>query len=202
MALNGSTSLSFTVFNPNTSIALTGVGFTDALPAGLMVSTPNGLTGSCGGGTITATAGSGSISLTDAILAASTSCAFSVNVTASALGTQNNTTGAVTSVEGGTGGTASASITVAACTYSLSPPDLSNIGPAGGSPLITVTTPSGCPVAATSYQPWVTITGVIPNGNTTTVALQINGNPGGARATSIVVADRLFLITQQSGLGP
>jgi hypothetical protein len=56
--LNGSTSLSFTINNPNVSTTLTGVGFTGTLPAGLVVSTPNGLTGSCGGGTVTATAGS------------------------------------------------------------------------------------------------------------------------------------------------
>src|SRR4029434_3673059 len=42
------------------------------------------------------------------------------------------------------------------CTYSVSPLDLSNIPAAGASPNITVTTPAGCPVAATSYQPWVT----------------------------------------------
>ena len=33
-------------------------------------------------------------------------------------------------------------------------------------------------------------------GGTTTVQLQISANAGTARATSIVVADRLFLITQ------
>ena len=54
------------------------------------------------------------ISLTGATLAASTSCTFSVNVTGIAAGIQNNTTGNVTSTEGGTGGTASASINVVA----------------------------------------------------------------------------------------
>ena len=111
---NGSTSLTFTIGNPNASTSLTGVGFTDTLPAGLVVSTPNGLTGSCGGGTITATAGSGSISLASATLAWSASCTFSVNVTGSTLGTKNNTTSSVASVEGGAGLTASASVTVGA----------------------------------------------------------------------------------------
>jgi hypothetical protein len=71
--LNGSTSLSFTISNPNTTSTLTGVGVTDTLPAGLVVSTPNGLTGSCGGGTLSATAGSGSVSLAGATLAESAS---------------------------------------------------------------------------------------------------------------------------------
>jgi len=114
IALNGSTSLSFTLSNPNASTTLTGIGVTDTLPAGLVVSTPNGLTGSCGAGTVTAPAGSGAVSLTGATLAASASCTFSVNVTGTTAGTKNNTTGAVTSVEGGNGGTASASVTVAA----------------------------------------------------------------------------------------
>ena len=109
--LNGSTSLSFTITNPNTTSALTGVGFSDTLPAGLVVSTPNGLTGTCGGGTITATAGTNVISLSGGTIAASGSCTFSVNVTGIAAGVQNNTTGNVTSTEGGTGGTATASVT-------------------------------------------------------------------------------------------
>jgi hypothetical protein len=80
IALNGITSLSFTIINPNSAIILTGVGFTDSLPSGLVVATPNGLTGACGGGTITATAGSGSVSLSGATLAGGTSCSFSVTV--------------------------------------------------------------------------------------------------------------------------
>jgi hypothetical protein len=112
MAQNASTSLTFNVTNPNAVASLSGVGFTDTLPAGLVVSTPNGFSGSCGGGTITATAGSNSISLATATLAGSASCSFGVNITAIALGTQNNITGAVTSTEGGTGGTATASVDV------------------------------------------------------------------------------------------
>ena len=68
--LNGSTSLTFTIQNNNTTTALTGVGFSDTLPAGLVISTPNGLTGSCGAGTITATAGTNVISLSGATIAA------------------------------------------------------------------------------------------------------------------------------------
>ena len=110
--LNGSTSLQFTIQNNNATTTLHGVGFTDTLPAGLVVSTPNGLSGSCGGGAITATAGSNAVNLSGATVAANSSCTFAVNVTGTAAGIQNNTTGNVTSTEGGTGGTASATLKV------------------------------------------------------------------------------------------
>jgi hypothetical protein len=85
---------------------------------------------------------------------------------------------------------------LSSCTYSVSPIDLSNTPAAGASPNITVTTPAGCPVTATSFQPWVIVNSITPGGGTTIVALQISPNAGAARATAIFVADRLFLITQ------
>jgi hypothetical protein len=112
LLVGSSTALSFTIINPNATVPLTAVGFTDTLPSGLVVSTPNGLAGSCGGGTITATSGSKSISLSGATLADSASCTFAVNVTGTIAGMQVNTTGAVTSLDGGTGNQASATITV------------------------------------------------------------------------------------------
>jgi hypothetical protein len=110
--VGGRTSLSFTIANPNAGTALTGVTVTDALPAGLVVANPNGVTGSCGGGTITATAGGGSVSLAGAILPAGGSCTFSINVVGTTSGTKVNTSGPVDSTESGPGATASASITV------------------------------------------------------------------------------------------
>ncbi|MFE9187761.1 hypothetical protein ACFYMB_31015, partial [Micromonospora haikouensis] len=112
--VGGTTSLVFTLSNPNARTSLTGVGFTDALPAGLVVATPNGVSGSCGGGTVAATAGGSSIRLTGATLPAGGSCTFSVNVTGTTSGTKVNTSGPVDSNESGPGATASASITVGA----------------------------------------------------------------------------------------
>ena len=96
IAVNGSTTLTFTLANPNATTALTGVAFTDTLPAGLVVSTPNALVNTCGG-TVTATAASGSVALTTGGLAAGASCTITVNVTGTTLGTKNNITGAITS---------------------------------------------------------------------------------------------------------
>ena len=150
ISLNGNTTLTFTVSNPNPGTGLTGVGFTDALPSGLIIATPNGMTGSCGGGTITGIAGTASVTLTGATLVSSSSCTFAVNVTGTSAGTINNTTASVTSTNGGTGGTASASLAVVA------PPSISqafgaaNIPPSGSTSLtFTITNPSANTVALT-----------------------------------------------------
>jgi len=111
--LNGATSLSFTLQNPNATVALTGVAFSDTLPAGLVISTPNGLTGSCGG-SVTAAAGTGLVSLTGGTVAAGAACTFSVSVSGTTAGDKNNTTGNVGSGNGGAGNTASASTNVVA----------------------------------------------------------------------------------------
>jgi hypothetical protein len=70
---------------------------------------------------ITAPAGSGNIALSGALLAASATCSFSMNVTAIGVGLQNNVTSPVTSSNGGTGNTASASVVIAL------PPPAANI---------------------------------------------------------------------------
>lgn len=109
--LGDTTTLTFTIQAPNG--ALTGIGFFDPLPQGLMIATPNGLTGSCGDGTITAPAGGTIISLGSASLAAGASCTFSVNVIGIAGGLQINTSSQVTSNEAGPGPVATASVFVA-----------------------------------------------------------------------------------------
>jgi hypothetical protein len=138
VAANGTTLLSFTISNPNsdpnTNITLNGIAFTDNLPAGLVIASPNDLTNDCGG-TVAATPGSSSISLSGGTLApaapnslaaklrtqassdpAAGTCFITVKVKApGALGTLNNTTGTITANETGPGVTSNtASLTVIA----------------------------------------------------------------------------------------
>jgi hypothetical protein len=168
-----STTLTFTINNPNGSNSLSGVAFTDNLPSNLFVLSPNnGLTGSCGSGTITATAGSSTISLSGGTLGAGGSCNFSVNVTATATGTINDTTGNITSNEGGTGGTSNtASLTVNSGSSS-SPTINSN-----NSDNFFVAVPETFTVSANGNPtPSLSVTGALPTG----VTFTDNGNGTGS----------------------
>jgi uncharacterized repeat protein (TIGR01451 family) len=108
--LNSPVALSFQIGNSN-GVALGGLAFTDSLPSGLVVASPPSVANSCGG-TLSAVAGTGSISLTAGTVS-SASCSISVNVVGTSLGGKNNSV-QVTSTDVGTGNTASASITIAA----------------------------------------------------------------------------------------
>src|SRR5262249_3602186 len=111
--LNGTATLAFTITNPNSTTTLNGVSFTDSLPAGLVVAnTPNAST-SCGG-TFSPAAGDTALSLSGGSIGSSGTCRVMVDVTGTTAGQKNNTSGNVTSTNGGTGNTASASITVVA----------------------------------------------------------------------------------------
>src|SRR5713226_6386294 len=116
IALNTTTSLTFTITNPGANtVPLTGVAFADTLPTGLTVADSSAST--CGG-TLTTTSPTG-IALSGATINTNSQCQFSVTVTGAAAGNYSNTTGNVTSTNGGTGNTATANLTVA------SPPTIS-----------------------------------------------------------------------------
>jgi uncharacterized repeat protein (TIGR01451 family) len=151
--------LTFTITNPNAAVALTGVGFTDNLPAGLTVATATATT--CGG---TLTSGGSSFSLSGATVAANGQCQFSVTVTATTAGTKTNTTTAVTSNEGGTGNTTTATLTVdAVATTSVSL--ASSLNPSQGGQAVTftatVTSSGGTPTGSVSFLDNTTVIGTV-----------------------------------------
>jgi len=100
----GVSTLIFTITNPNNT-TLFGIAFADNFPVQLFVATPNGLFTTCGG-TPVANSGSGSVSLAGGTLAANATCTLSVNVTSALVNSYPNTSGNVSSTNGGTGNTA------------------------------------------------------------------------------------------------
>lgn len=117
--LNASATLTFTITNPNPATDLTNVSVNDNLPAGLIIANPDSLVfdpvlGSCDptGTTGVITPQINSINLIGGQIPANATCTFSVDVLAISAGTQVNTTDPITSTEGGTGGTATATLDV------------------------------------------------------------------------------------------
>jgi len=162
IAAGASTSVNFTIQNPNAGASLTGVAASDILPAGLVVSTPNGFTGSCGGGTVTAVAGSGSITLSGATLAPSASCTFAVNVTAISGGTKSNTV-TVTANESGAGAPATAILNVLG---NSSASLVSSQNPSAVGQLVTftatITGSPGTPTGTVTFTDGATTLGTVP----------------------------------------
>jgi LPXTG-site transpeptidase (sortase) family protein len=111
----GTSTLTFTITNPNLNTALSSVAFSDTYPTGLQnTAIPNGAT-TCTGGTVTATANGGGVSLSGGAVAAGGTCTVTVNVTASSTGSYPNTSGAVQATISGTtitGNTATDTLTV------------------------------------------------------------------------------------------
>ena len=80
VGLNGSVTLTFTLTNPNPATDLTGVSFSDDMPAGLLIANPDSLGGTCD--TSVVTVAPTNISLVGTVLPANSSCTLSVDVLA------------------------------------------------------------------------------------------------------------------------
>jgi hypothetical protein len=94
--------LTFSIANPNPTVALTGVAFTDTFPSGTVVASPASSTNTCGG-TFAPSPGAGSLAFSGGTVAAGSSCKITVAVKVTTPGIKNNVTSAVTSSNGGTG---------------------------------------------------------------------------------------------------
>ena len=168
MLKNGTSALIFTIINPHTApninvVALTGVGFTDTFPAGLVLaSVPNAV--QCGG-ILSSTADS--ITLTGGTIATGGSCTVTVSVTSAMGGTYVNTSDNVTSANGGQGNTATETLTVIAppqitkafSTQPITTPATINVGNTS-TLTFTITNPAENTVSLTG----VAVTDILPFG--------------------------------------
>ena len=95
----------FTVDNTAGAALMSSLAFSDPLPAGVVIATPNGASNGCGG-TLTATAGTTTISYSGGSVNAGASCTVAVDVESSTLGTHLNTSDDLTFDGGNIGFTA------------------------------------------------------------------------------------------------
>jgi hypothetical protein len=127
IGVGDTSALSFTITNPNASQTLNGIGFTDTLPAGLVVDNPNGVSAKCGSAAVlTADPGSSTITLTGGKLSGAANCTVSAAVTSNTAGVVHNSTGPVSSTEGGSSNGDTQTLTVVA------PPTVSVTSPVEG----------------------------------------------------------------------
>jgi uncharacterized repeat protein (TIGR01451 family) len=184
VALLGSSTLTFTVTNPNAvsqthNNGLTEIGFDDFLPAGLQISAPDGLLNDCVAPTsgvtsdasVNATAGGTSISVLGLGLDPGASCTISVSVTATTLGSKVNTTTAPTFAfdagepAGGSGAPATDTLDVQGIDVSIGKTHVGTFtqGDVGRAFTITVTNVGTQPTSGT-----LTVTDTLPAGLTPT----------------------------------
>jgi hypothetical protein len=194
---DGSTSLTFALSNPNSESPLSEITFTDILPSGLVIATPNGLTGNCGKGSkITAVAGSGRVTLMAGLLQEDDSCSFSVNVTGATEGVKNNTTGPVSAEQSGAGGTASATVVVAARPPPPPPPCVPPAITSGALPAGTVGVPYAFSVTASGDAPLVLAVGGLPQG------LAFDPGSGSVSGVPAAAGTSTLTITASNGCAP
>jgi hypothetical protein len=193
--LNTTSSLIFTIANPaGNPVDLTGVAFTDTLPAGLTVaSTPN-TSNTCGGTTIAA-AGSRSVSLSGGTLAPGASCTASVTVKGTTVGVANNSV-IVTSTNGGTGNFATASITVTkvpTVTLIHSSPDPSIVGSPATFTAQVIPEVTGTPTGTVTFKDGNTALGTVPLNASGTVTFTTSSlGPGSHSITATYSGDGNF----------
>ncbi|MGR9106062.1 MAG: beta strand repeat-containing protein [Gammaproteobacteria bacterium] len=112
IAVGDFATLVFTLSNPN-FVALTGAAFSDSFPAGMTVAAPLTVANTCGGSLI-ASAGVSTVSLSGGVIPANGSCMVSVDITTSVVGPSTNTSDFLSTTETGInigpGGSASATL--------------------------------------------------------------------------------------------
>ena len=111
MQQGATSTLTFTLDNTSNPVAAANAAFSDTFPTGVTVATAPNVSNSCTGGTVTAAAGAGSVSLSGAGVPTGASCAISVDVTSVLADTYVNTSGDLTSNLGNSG-SANATLTI------------------------------------------------------------------------------------------
>ncbi len=179
--IGDSSVLRLTITNPN-SIALTGLGVTDAYPVSPPLdlkntATPNATTTcTAAGAAVTAAANDVFVSLAGGSVPANSTCTISVNVTGSVAGNYPNTSGGASSNETGTAGPVSNTATltiqsvILTVTKTTSTPNVINT-PAGSTATYSITVSNTGTGAATGIKVIDTLPAGFNFGTTSSVSL-------------------------------
>ena len=192
----GTAILALKFTNPNPAITIVLVSASDLLPQPLYVDTPSIVTNTCGGNYF-AIPRTPFLSVGDFNLAPLQTCTATFRVTAECCqtGTITNQVTVETRFMG-VGNTASASIDINTCDYTLGPPAVT-VGPEGASGTVSVTpNPATCAWWAASSAPWLTSTSR-GTGNGT-VSYSIAPNTVEARDAALRIGNHDFAVHQQS----
>src|SRR5260370_4894260 len=101
--VGGRSTITFTVNNPNPDVTLTNVGFTDNMPAGVVIASPNNINGFCTGGSAgvaNGNSGGTTTSLLNTTLVPNSLCTYNIDVIGQTPGTKLNSTGPIASSAG------------------------------------------------------------------------------------------------------
>ena len=126
VALNGTTTMTYTVDNSANAGIAAAISFNESLPSGLVFATPTNLTTDCSNLTRTATSGGTTLTTFNGLVSAGATCTLSIDVQAQSVGDFTLTSGEMTYSPGGptqSAGKAAAELTVTA--------------PASGAPSLT-----------------------------------------------------------------
>jgi hypothetical protein len=176
----GTSTMTLALSSTNVNLTLSGVGFTDTLPAGMSVASPSNLNNTCGG-TVSAT---GTVALSGSSLAPGAACAVTVTVKGSTVGTLTNS---VTPVSANAPAAVTASATL-----------MVNSAPAGVTVTsLTSTTPNGTYGDGANITIKVNFSATVNVTGTPTLALNSGGTA--AYSTGTGTAALTFLYTVASG---
>lgn len=180
--VGGAAQMTIALTNPNAT-AVAQVGFDDSYPAGIVNAAAGVLVSNTCGGTVAATPGDSTLSLSGGTIAANASCSIVVNVVAIADGAQVNNTGPISSSNAQTGAGASGTLTVTP-TANLA---AAKSGPAsvgfGGALSYSVVVSNAGPSSANG----ATFSDPVPAG-VTGIAANCGGATGGAVCGAVNVA--------------
>ena len=121
ITIGATTRMTVAITNPNPTMSMSGLGFTDTYPGGLVNTASPAASASCTPATVTAPANGASLAVSGATIGPNATCTYSVNATVTSLGDKTNTIAAL-AVSGTVGTTTVRNLESASAVIQVSAP--------------------------------------------------------------------------------